>query len=301
VTPPATSYSVVFLGFTAFERNALAAYNRLSATQEQPPFVVVEGIEQADFAIVDGDDSQAVELVLSAGRQRDAVYVGAQAPDGALGWMMRPMDPLHVYGELHAAAQTREQQAAAAAAPPRSPAPEPRASAPMPLALDRTVTDPGQRQRSGDARPALVALLVDDSEIALHFLQRLLHSIGVRTESAADDERALELARSMSPDVIFLDVELGPGSELDGFELCQRFKHMRNARGEPMKVVMLTAHDAPSDRVKGTFVGCDAFLSKPADEDILRRTLRDLGLMERGVLPRRRRDFSNSRTGVAED
>jgi CheY-like chemotaxis protein len=302
VTPPATPHSVIFLGFTAFERNALAAYNRLSANDEQLPFLIVERIEQADFAIVDGDDGDAVEQVVAAGRHQDAVYVGAQAPDGALGWMMRPMDPLHVFGELHAAAALRQRRADTPQAPAAALEPKP-PPAPVPLEHSVTITEPGQRQRSGDAKPAVLALLVDDSDIALRFMQRLLHGIGVRTESATYSDRALELARNIGPDLVFLDVELGPSSELDGFELCQRFKQMVNAKGQPMKVVMLTAHDAPSDRVKGTFVGCDAYLAKPADEDTVRRTLRDLGLMERGLLPKRRQrgDFSTSRTGVAED
>jgi CheY-like chemotaxis protein len=281
----------------------LAAYNRLSASQAEPPLLVVDDLASADFVIVDGDDSAAVNTVISAGRHADAVYVGSQAPDGALGWMMRPMDPLQVYRELHAAAAARDEQRAAELAAP--PVTQPGALLPSPSAalLEHTSTDPGQRQRSGDARPAVRALLVDDSDIALRFMLRLLHGIGVRAESATFSARALELARSIGPDVVFLDVELGPASELDGFELCQRFKQMVNTRGEPMKVVMVTAHDAASDRVKGTFVGCDAYLPKPLDEDTLRRTLRDLGLMERGLLPRRkhRTDFSSSSPGTLDE
>ncbi len=299
MTSPAAAHSVVFLGFTAFERNALAAYNRLSASDAEPPLLVVDDLASADFVIVDGDDSAAVNKVVSAGRHADAVYVGSQAPDGALGWMMRPMDPLQVYRELHAAATARDERRAAERADPPATQPGALPSSASAASHEHTMTDPGQRQRSGDARPAVLALLVDDSDIALRFMLRLLHGIGVRAESATFSARALELARSIGPDVVFLDVELGPASELDGFELCQRFKQMVNARGEPMKVVMVTAHDAASDRVKGTFVGCDAYLPKPLDEDTLRRTLRDLGLMERGLLPRRkhRTDFSSSGPG----
>lgn len=307
MTPPSTIHSVVFLGFTPFERNALAAYNRLSASDAEPALLVVEDLASADFVIVDGDDNAAVDKVIAAGRHADAVVVGAQAPDGALGWMMRPMDPLQVYRELHAAAKARDARQAAERAEP--PVTQPGALSPAASLTTRertntyNNTDPGARQRSGDARPAVRALLVDDSDIALRFMLRLLHGIGVRAESATFSARALELARSIGPDVVFLDVELGPASELDGFELCQRFKQMVNAQGQPMKVVMVTAHDSASDRVKGTFVGCDDFLSKPLDEDTLRRTLRDLGLMERGLLPRRkhRTDFGSSGPGKLDE
>jgi two-component system, cell cycle response regulator len=303
-TPPV--HTVVFLGFSAFERNALAAYNRLSASDTEPPLQVVDDLGSAEFAIVDGDDGLAVDAVIAADRNADAIYVGAQAPDGALSWMMRPMDPLQIYRELRAAAAVRGRaQGQPATAPPEAALPPDSG----PVALDslpryrRAPTDPNSRQRSGDAQPAILALLVDDSDIALRFMQRLLHNIGVRAESATYSQRALELAQSIGPDVVFLDVELGPASELDGFELCQRFKRLVNTKGQPIKVVMVTAHDSASDRVKGTFAGCDAYLPKPADEDMLRRTLVDLGLMQRGLLPRRRQrtDFSASRTGVAED
>jgi two-component system, cell cycle response regulator len=308
VTPPAHVHSVIFLGFTAFERNALAAYNRLSASDTEPPMRVVDDLASADFVIVDGDDSPSVDRVIEAGRGGDAIYVGAHAPDGALSWMMRPMDPLQIYRELRAAAATRERAKTKSQAA-STPRPDAKQSTTQPGALGSTrertitVTDPNARQRSGDAQPAVLALLVDDSDIALRFMQRLLHNIGVRAESATVSRRALELAQSIGPDVVFLDVELGPASELDGFELCQRFKRMVSAKGQPIKVVMVTAHDTPSDRVKGTFAGCDAYLPKPTDENALRRTLVDLGLMQRDLLPRRkhRTDFSTSRTGLAED
>jgi CheY-like chemotaxis protein len=315
VTPPATPPSVVFLGFSAFERNALSAYNRLSAAEPTGAFRVVDALDGADFVIVDGDDLGAVNRVQAGGRAGDAIFVGAQAPEGALGWMMRPMDALQVYRELQAAALARAQARVQGPAPGHSPpggfAAEPPSGfgalgPPSQIGNDPhtiTRTDPNPRQRLGDERPAVRALLVDDSDIALRFLQRLLYGIGVRSESATHSGRALEIAEALQPDVVFVDVELGPTSELDGFALCQRLKQLRNAQGAPLKVVMITAHTAASDRVKGTFVGCDAYLAKPADEDTLRRTLRDLGLMERGLLPRRRHrtDFSNSRTGVPEE
>jgi two-component system, cell cycle response regulator len=204
---------------------------------------------------------------------------------------------LQVFAELHAAANARQRRASAPADVPAAPtaltAPDERAAG----------APPGARHRSGDAHPAVIALLVDDSDIALRYLQRLLHGIGLRAESASTSTQALELAHRMRPDVVFLDVELGPGSDLDGFELCQRFKQAAPLLGKPIKVVMLSAHNAPSDQVKGTFVGCDAYLSKPADEAALRRVLREFGLVGSGLLPRRRQrgEFSTSRTGVPED
>jgi CheY-like chemotaxis protein len=118
-------------------------------------------------------------------------------------------------------------------------------------------------------------LLVDDSEVALRFLERQLQALGFRTDTATDSQHALELLAQQKYDVVFLDVDLGPHSEFDGLGLCYRIKR----RGPPIpSVVMVTAHTATTDRVRGAFAGCDAYLAKPVDDDTLRRTLRKLGL-----------------------
>jgi len=44
-------------------------------------------------------------------------------------------------------------------------------------------------------------------------------------------------------------------------------------------VLMVSAHSSPTDRVRGTFAGCDAYLAKPLEDELLRRQLRQLGLL----------------------
>jgi len=81
-------------------------------------------------------------------------------------------------------------------------------------------------------------------------------------------------------DVVFLDVDLGQNSELDGLALCQRIKgqQRRSVAGDAPAVVMVSAHAATTDRVRGSFAGCDAYLGKPIEDDALRRSLRALGM-----------------------
>ena len=75
---------------------------------------------------------------------------------------------------------------------------------------------------------------------------------------AESGEQALELAESEQPDLILLDVMM-PG--IDGFETCERLK--RSPATTHIPVVMLTALDQQSDRLRGLDAGADDFLSKP--------------------------------------
>lgn len=101
----------VFLsGFSPFERRALAAAFERRA--EPPTYALVESLVDADFVVADAEQSGAAESLRAAGRAHDAVFVGAQAPEGALAWMMRPVDPLQVMRAIDTAARLRDPAAA---------------------------------------------------------------------------------------------------------------------------------------------------------------------------------------------
>ncbi|MFY9510071.1 MAG: hypothetical protein WAQ05_03760, partial [Rubrivivax sp.] len=124
-------YRVSLLGFTAFERSALASYFRLAANRN-PAYEQVDTAGEAHFIVVDADDADAVRAVLSAGRGADTVFVGALAPQGAPAWVMRPIDPLHVMRELDAMVAHKKTA--------RAPAPGPGLTTPPPEAGTRTIT-----------------------------------------------------------------------------------------------------------------------------------------------------------------
>ena len=120
------------------------------------------------------------------------------------------------------------------------------------------------------------ALLVDDSAIALRFLSTRLASWGVRTDQVASSGAALGMLAERSYELIFLDLELGPGSNLDGLGLCRYIQ--RNALAMGATVVMVSAHHSEVDRARGALAGCDAYLGKPLKEAELTAVLRRLGL-----------------------
>ena len=111
-------------------------------------------------------------------------------------------------------------------------------------------------------RPTI--LVVDDDERIAASVRRALIYEGYDVEVALDGEAALVAASRVNPDLIVLDVML-PG--IDGVEVCRRLR----AAGD-VAVLMLTARDAVSDRVRGLDSGADDYLVKPfAYEELLAR------------------------------
>jgi two-component system response regulator MprA len=111
-------------------------------------------------------------------------------------------------------------------------------------------------------------LVVDDDARLAASLQRALAYEGHTVEVAADGSGALVAARDRPPDLVVLDVML-PG--LDGIEVCRRLRD-----GSDMPILMLTARDAVSDRVKGLDAGADDYLVKPFAYDELLARVRAL-------------------------
>jgi two-component system response regulator MprA len=107
-------------------------------------------------------------------------------------------------------------------------------------------------------------LVIEDEEKILHFLRRGLAYEGYQVETAVDGATGLELAREEPPDLVILDWML-PG--MDGLEVCRR---LRAAGSIP--ILMLTAKDSISDRVRGLDAGADDYLVKPfALDEVLAR------------------------------
>ena len=270
---PMPAQRVLLIGFGDFERQALTSYLRFSGTRV-PAYEQVDDMGSADFIIADADHPGAIDEVMAADRGADTVYIGSLAPEGALAWAMRPIDPLQVFRELDAAVALRFFKSA--------PPPLHVHSGPAPLGPLAAADDPPALQRrASDVATGPLALLIDDSEIALRFLQRQLAGLGLRTETAANSQGALTQLAQHRFDAVFVDVDLGPDSAMDGFALCQHLKRQQRPHGTglPPRVVIVSAHGSATDRVRGTFAGCDAYLTKPIKEETMLGQLRLLGLV----------------------
>lgn len=281
------AYRVHLQGFSPFERSALASYFRL-ATHRSPAYDLVPRAADAHFIVADADHATALRTVEELGRVADTVFVGAQAPAGAMAWLMRPIDPLHVLRELDALVSLHLS--------PAPPAPAPAKGAPA--GVQRTVLlppRPGQapaRRASDDSHgtadlplPVLrhggEALLVDDSEVAPHFLASRLQRFGLRCEAVTSAESALALVAKRAFDFVFVDLELGPGNRLDGYGLCQELRRLQRALPgrRPAVLSIVSAHASEVDRVRGALAGADGYLGKPLSDEALDRLMALHGFM----------------------
>lgn len=115
-------------------------------------------------------------------------------------------------------------------------------------------------------------LIIEDDEAILSFLHRGLTYEGYQVNIARDGQSGLIFAKDETPDLVILDWML-PG--LDGIEVCRRIRD-----GGTTPILMLTAKDTVTDRVKGLDAGADDYMIKPFNLDefmarvraLLRRT-----------------------------
>ena len=114
-------------------------------------------------------------------------------------------------------------------------------------------------------------LVVDDILPNVKLLEAKLTSAYYSVLTASNGYDAIEVARAEQPDLILLDVMM---PKMDGFEACRRLKADPTTTHIP--VVMVTALDQPTDRVRGLEVGADDFLTKPANDLTLFARVRSL-------------------------
>ena len=117
--------------------------------------------------------------------------------------------------------------------------------------------------------PASHVLLVEDDPGTPEVLSVLLHEDNVNLSSAKDATEALTLASGRHFDLILLDLGL-PG--LDGFEVLRQLKELPATQSIP--VIVLTAWNSTSDKLRGFELGAVDYLTKPFESSELRARVR---------------------------
>ncbi len=101
-------------------------------------------------------------------------------------------------------------------------------------------------------------LIADDEPAILDLVRFTLDDPQVQIVSAADGAAAVELARSVRPNVALLDVQM---PRLNGLEVCRRLRALPECAHT--RIVMLTASAQAEDRRRGMAAGADHYLTKP--------------------------------------
>ncbi|MET0595541.1 MAG: response regulator, partial [Polyangiaceae bacterium] len=112
---------------------------------------------------------------------------------------------------------------------------------------------PKEAESKGERRGRV--LIVDDSPIVRELLSEMLTGAGLVVHQAEDGVAALRVLESMTPDLVFSDVEM---PRMGGLELLRRIR----AQNQRLPVVMLTTRGSAADRKAAAELGADAYLVK---------------------------------------
>lgn len=289
---------ILLLGFPPFEKSTFESFFKLVGRRDTL-YQVVPDANDAHILVVNGDNPTAQQWVgTSLKASQKAMFIGAADPRGQWPTVPRPIKLTAVFGLVEALAHgaisadasiqppTQNRLAASAVSPaaaPVSATPKPLPAAvlaPPAVAKGKVRQGSGTRGVStfgasnfmgitGSAESKFSAdhfddiLVVDDSDVALKFMQNRLTRYGFRTHLARSGEEALTLVSSKRYKFVFLDVMM---DGLDGYQTCRAIKQRKDPLARPPVVVMLTSRGGSIDKIRGGLAGCDGFLTKPLNE-----------------------------------
>src|SRR5882757_5795649 len=138
-------------------------------------------------------------------------------------------------------------------------------------------------------------LVVDDVPANVKLLEARLSAEYFDVMTAVSGQEALAICERAECDVVLLDVMM---PDMDGFEVCRRLKSGMATHHIP--VVMVTALDQPSDRVKGLESGADDFLTKPVSDVALIARVRSLSRLKMMTDELRMRALTSREIGIQD-
>jgi two-component system, cell cycle response regulator DivK len=101
-------------------------------------------------------------------------------------------------------------------------------------------------------------LIVEDNDLNLKLFRDLLGANGYETIETKEGYEAINMAKTMHPDLILMDIQL---PEISGLEVTKRIKADKEMRHIP--IIAVTAFAMKNDEEKILHAGCEAYISKP--------------------------------------
>lgn len=132
----------------------------------------------------------------------------------------------------------------------------------------------GKLPASARGNKAEIVIVEDEEDIQDYLKAQLASDFKIRTYP--NGKVALNEILKNKPDLIISDVMM---PEMDGTTLCTKLKANINTNDVP--IILLTAKSREEDQLEGLQTGADAYILKPFNMDILRRTIINLLTMRR--------------------
>lgn len=285
------SYSVEVIGFSEAEKLLLASAFGLFSRRTPRFFQQETSAGLPNVFLIDANDSAAFDLFRerNVSGKTPSIFIGDSSCGTSWPFLVRPIRWLKLLQALEQAmalvpAEARPKAVVDfditspslvaspvstpfAARPAASAPPTARAAAPAPeIFVARTVKPISP---APSAKPqADSVLVVDDNLTVREFMKAKLAPFNFNVDYAENGEQAIGLTGQKYYTCIFLDVIM-PG--IDGYQVC---KLIKSKRATPKTtVIMLTSKDSPFDKIRGSMSGCDAYLTKPVDEEKLLETI----------------------------
>ena len=107
-------------------------------------------------------------------------------------------------------------------------------------------------------------MCIDDSPFVCDRLEQIFREVGYQFISVMDSMKAIPVAISKKPQLIFLDLVM---PNANGYEICSRLRKVATFRDIP--IVILTGNDGVIDRVRAKVVGATDFLTKPVQSELV--------------------------------
>jgi two-component system cell cycle response regulator DivK len=123
-------------------------------------------------------------------------------------------------------------------------------------------------RRTGLTGRSFTVLYVEDDSESRLLVRRVLQAEGYNMLEAKDAADGLASAKEQRPDLILVDINL---PEVDGLTLARQIKAVADLASTP--VVALTANVMRGDRERSLGAGCDGYIQKPIDVDLLPRQI----------------------------
>lgn len=119
-------------------------------------------------------------------------------------------------------------------------------------------------------------LVIEDNEQNLYLVSFILEKHGYQVCAARDGQEGIDMAESIRPDLILLDIQL---PVMDGHTVARLLR--TNAELARVPIIAVTSYAMTGDREKSIEAGCNGYIEKPINPDTFLQQIEEHLLQKR--------------------